>query len=230
MSDRNYALHLYDLIAYHLAGDEYFSNDLENFASNNIALRMLAGGSTSFDNQLDEVIRVVSSSADPSVIVRPDRRASDGVLHSIDKVLFPPSTVLNLYTYIEGSGTFTRFIILVVAAGAEEFFQTTQDRTLVAVTDVGISDSRFNFLRDPRNAAINEQVVLYHILVRMVNFERLQIGTTTRISSWQGEDVTLRRDTGAIFFNEQRNRQLGLVFRGIVYEINSLLIPPSIRI
>jgi uncharacterized surface protein with fasciclin (FAS1) repeats len=230
VSDRNYALHLFDLIAYHLAVDDYFLNDLNTLAENDTELRMLAGGSTSFDNELEDSIRVETSSPVLSLIVRPDRRATDGVLHNIDSVLLPPSAVLNLYSYMDESGAFSRFITLIIAADAEDFFQTTQDRSLVAPTDVGIPDDTFNFLRDPRNANINEQVVLYHVLVRLINFQTLPVGTTTRIVSWQGEDVRLRREAAAIFFNDNRNRQVGLVFRGIVYEINSLLVPPSINI
>ena len=229
--DAHYGLHLYDLIAYHVSMDEYFSGDLLDLANSNSSLSTLKDMEFLTFSIGDNGLSIQSSAPAGALVTQADLDASDGVLHIIDKVLLPEFFTFNSLSFLKEFNIWNRFQEFIVASGVDSFLATAQDISLIAPNDSGVDDESYQYLLDPSNADELLQVVNYHILEQVFNFQLLKVPSeTVAFKTRQGEDMEISRTVDGLFFDARLSRQYGLTERGVVYEVGLLLQPESLNI
>ena len=227
-TDLSYGLHLNNLIAYHIARDEYFAAALVQLANSGIALQMLSLERVNFAFDMVD-LSLISSAPFNSTVTKRDVDARDGVLHFVDQVLWPKFMTLNPLSSLDEFNIWNKFKTMITAANRDTFLTLALDITLIAPNDAGIESSTLDFLLLPENFEILDQVVNYNIVESVFNFRVLDVGNEISVATRQGERLTFTRmNIGDIRIGGEISRQFALVERGIVYEVQGLLVPPSL--
>ena len=226
-TDPHYALHLNEIIGYHITDVELTAEELLGINM----LPMLAGGALRFDSSSGSLM--ILSSADPGSILQADIDATNGIMHTVDTVLLPPFAALNMFSFMEiydrqVQETFSTFRTLIVTAGMEMMIRFGTEQTLLAPNNEGFSPELIAFLNDPENVSQLDQFILYHLIDQVLNFNLIPNLGSMAYTTVQGEDVMASR-FGGLRFEGAASRLFGLVAQGFVYEIERPIIPPSLR-
>jgi uncharacterized surface protein with fasciclin (FAS1) repeats len=168
-----------------------------------------------------------------------EKPASNGVLHQIDSVLLPSWYFLNPKQALDAlPSTFSRLSALIQAAQVTQEVSMLTNSTLCAPNNIALSNTlpaTLAYLMDPNNKPILEEVILYHAIVGVIPFTQLSVGTHT-YATLQGEPVPVtvtQTSTGSgkiLRFNDARSVGTGfyLTKDDLIYELDRLLIPPSL--
>lgn len=230
-----YDLQVTSLVQYHIALSEFFFVDL----TNGTVLTMANDLSIEVRKSLDTVQLITSSDLqDPVDVEMADSMASNGVLHEIGAALLPFWYFVNPKTALEGlPNKFSRFSELINAAQLDQEIAMLAHSTLCAPTNDAIADmpeETIQFLLDPGNQPILEEVVLYHVMAELLPFTKMAVGNYFDLTQ-QGEFVSvqvLSADGSGKLLRFNQARAVGdgfyLTKEDLIYEIDSLLIPPSL--
>ena len=181
----------------------------------------------------DESGLFLAPTTEPAARVRiadPDIYATNGVLHVTDGVFFPQYVSLNPLSFLtqasfHGADQMHTFLALVVASDLDTKLRLAEDVTLFVPVNNAIPDELFDFLVDPANMGYLQQVINYHIVPQVINFENLSPSEPTVFVTVQGEEIQMSQRS-VVYANGAVVLDFGLVQRGIVYQLDSILLPP----
>jgi len=230
LSSPDYRLHAVEVIQFHLSRKNYstadfvLGEDLDTFFPQSFEQITL---------NADENGLFFATSTEPDVPIRiaeADSAAKNGWLHIIDRIFKPRFMHLNPRSFLaeaqfQGEVQIFPFLTLVVAAGLEEELELAEDISLFVPINNAIPTNIFEFLLDAENEAYLAQVVKYHIVPRVINFENLDSSTPTMFVTEQGSSLTMAQ-SNALYVDGAVVIDFSLVKRGIIYQIDSILIPP----
>jgi uncharacterized surface protein with fasciclin (FAS1) repeats len=235
-----YNLQLVSLASFHvLAGAELAASAL----TNGRVLTMLNREDLTISRNAPGVfpeIQLVTSSVDDgkapivNLTETVDLLAANGVLHEIDSVLFPPWYFLNTTDVLLSSpGDFQLLRAIIEAINFEPESSTV---TMFGPNDAALSrlpEETRAFLQLPENFDVMRQILEYHVVDGLLPFTELPLGESS-VQTMLGESVTVRKANepvptlASVAVNGVPIESFSLGRTAILYEISSVLIPPSL--
>jgi uncharacterized surface protein with fasciclin (FAS1) repeats len=179
-------------------------------------------------------------------VVTADIRASNGVIHVIDRVLIPaqePAAVAestqdaqprqtaqpDLLATARAAGNFDTLIALVHAAGLTEALQGEDELTVFAPTDAAfekLPEETLESLLAPEGREQLQGILTYHVLPgRVTAAQALATGSAETL---QGAHLSVRRTADGVFAGPARVVTTDVVAKnGVIHVIDSVLLPPA---
>ena len=168
-------------------------------------------------------------------VIITDIEASNGVIHVIDAVLMPPSTMMmeesgTIPQVAAEAGSFTTLLAAVEAAGLAETLSGEGPFTVFAPTDDAFAalpeGTVESLLADPTGALT--QILLYHVVAGEVLAEA--VVTLDSATTVQGEDVTIEVVDGGVVLNGSVKVTATDIkaSNGVIHVIDAVLLPPSL--
>lgn len=210
---------LSDLVLYHVVNGELASETLVD---------LTAVASTHGDNITIQPVQTSQIQLNQRVAVTTtDIFASNGVIHVIDSVLIPASTLGSLAEIASSDQQFTTFLAALEAAELTEVLTRDGPYTLLAPNDAAFANlppgALASLLADPGGALTD--TLFAHIINGQISSQDLaQLGELTDV---RGATITISREDGAIVLNEDvqfTNNDI-LASNGVVHVVDSVLVP-----
>ncbi len=203
------------ILTYHVLGSQVASTDL----SNGIAAETLEG------KDVIVAIRNDSVFINNALVTMVDVQADNGVIHFLDAVLLPPSTVTDVVVNSELHNTLET---AVVAAGLNTTLAGDGPFTLFAPTDAAFAaidpTVLSDLLADPQGALTD--VLTYHVLADSVAAGDLSSGIA--VATVEGRDVVVAIRNDSVFINNSLVTITDIqTDNGIVHVIDAVLLPPA---
>jgi transforming growth factor-beta-induced protein len=200
-TDVTYVEHLRQLLLYHLVPGRVFSNNIANGAI--IATKQ------------GETIRASKSSKGITIngnakVVVADLRASNGVVHAIDKVLVPNFLSSNLVDIAVSAPDFSRLVAAVGAVNGLSDVLAKGNFTIFAPTNDAFARLNSATTNSLRNATILGNVLKYHVVPGIVPAQALRNGGVRTV---QGRSINV------VLGNSRRRTRLNGVSRVIATNI-----------
>jgi transforming growth factor-beta-induced protein len=208
---------LSDILAYHLAGDSIYSTDL-------------------FDGQevptlLGKPLKVRFAQEgifiNNAKIIVEDIRTDNGVVHVIDAVLIPGTTVMDI---ISNSPDHFLLNSVISLAGLTETLNGDGPFTIFAPTDdaiLALPEATIEALVNDPDGLLRD-ILLYHVTGGNVLSSGLTNGQ--KIITLNGGEVTLTINNEGVFINNARVTMVDLVAdNGVVHFIDAVLLPDTDR-
>lgn len=239
LTDPSYGLHLESLVLNHATVDASYV--VTNLTQDGLVFATLDGETTTvMVNSTGIYLDTFSVSvhlAEPTPLIELDAIASNGVLQEVAGVLAPIFTHVSLLDLLNIVSTrFSTLVRLLSVTGLTDTIATMKNITLIAPTNQAfsaLSSVEMNYLTDPTNLDQLRQVLLYHFIPVVLNYNLIPPGTSQQTSSeGQAINVTLLDVPGRaldIQFNNADGSTYFLAEYGILYQIETVLIPPSLR-
>ncbi len=207
---------LTDILTYHVIGAQVNSADL----SDGQTATTLLGEDITVTINNDGVF------INNALVTVVDIPASNGVVHVIDAVLFPPSNTIT--DIVVASPLHETLEAAVIAAGLAETLAGDGPFTVFAPTDDAFAalpeGTVETLLEDPMGELT--QILLYHAVSGVATSSDLSDGQV--ITTINGKDVTVTINDDGVFIN---NAQVTLADipadNGVVHVIDAVLLPPS---
>lgn len=206
---------LTEILLYHVVPGEVFSNEVVslNYADT-------VQGQPVFITTADGMVMI----NDANVII-PDVRATNGVIHVIDKVILPPS--MNIVETAVADGRFTTLVAALQAAGLAETLQGDGPFTVFAPTD-----DAFNALpAGTVEALLNDipaltDILLYHVVGgRVLAADVIKLDSAVTL---QGDSVTISVVDGKVMINDAEVILTDiLTTNGVIHVIDTVILPGS---
>ncbi len=160
-------------------------------------------------------------------------KATDGVIHVLDAVLIPPTSILATVTALEG---FETFVGALEAAGMDTLLgdSTSGPFTSFAPTNeafdampAGLLDS----LLEPQNQDLLIQVLEYHLSLSVLTAKGVLAAAGTGIETVQGSTLAVTSANGNVMVDGAALVTPNLLAtNGIIHAIDAVLIPPGVII
>ena len=215
--------HLAQILLYHVVPAAADSHAVLGLKS----AETLAGQSVSV--VIDE--RDHSILVDGALVVAPDIKATNGIIHAIDSVLLPPDVAGGtLVDSLVGDTRFETLVAAVTAAGLADTLASGGPFTVLAPTDEAfdkLPDGLVADLLKPENAERLRDILLYHVLNSQVNsaaFNRLDRITPLlpqRLNVIVGDDGGLSVNNASVLEADQFSSN------GVFHAIDTVLIPAT---
>ncbi len=206
---------LTDILLYHAVGANALSSDL----SNGQFIKTINGKSVSVKINADGVF------INNAKVTVADVLADNGVVHVIDAVILPPTTVVDVAV---NSPVHTTLVAAVSAAGLVPALQGDGPFTVFAPTDAAFAALPAGtieaLLADPQG--LLTQILLYHAVAGEALSTDLSNGQT--ITTLNGKDITVTINADGVFINNAKVTFADvLADNGVVHVIDAVLLPPS---
>ena len=206
---------LTQILLYHAVGGKALSSDL----SNGQFIKTVNGKSVSVKINSEGVF---INNAKVSVA---DVLADNGVVHVIDAVLLPPTTVVDV---LVGSPVHTTLVAAVGAANLGGVLSGAGPFTVFAPTDAAFAalpaGTVESLLADPSGALT--QILLYHAVGGKALSSDLSNGQF--IKTVNGKSVSVKINSGGVFINNAKVSVADvLADNGVVHVIDAVLLPPT---
>ena len=206
---------LTDILLYHTVG----ANALSSGLSNGQFVKTINGKSVSVKINNDGVF------INNAKVTVADVIADNGVVHVIDAVILPPSTVVDVAV---NSPVHTTLVAAVSAAGLLPTLQGDGPFTVFAPTDAAFAALPAGtveaLLADPQG--LLTQILLYHAVAGQAFSTDLFNGQT--IATINGKNITVTINADGVFINNAKVTVADvLADNGVVHIIDAVLLPPS---
>jgi uncharacterized surface protein with fasciclin (FAS1) repeats len=206
---------LTDVLLYHVVGASVASGDLTN-------------GQFATTIYGDSVVVTISGTdvfINNAQVTSADITTDNGIVHVIDAVLVPGSTV---YEVVAGSPDHGTLEVAVTTAGLQGTLSGPGPFTVFAPTDAAFDALPDGFvdalLADPSGALTD--VLLYHVLGSIVLSTDLSNGMTA--TTLQGDDITVTISGDDIFINDAQVTAADIeTDNGVVHVIDGVLTPST---
>jgi transforming growth factor-beta-induced protein len=149
-----------------------------------------------------------------------DVRASNGVIHVIDKVLLPPDVV----EAAQLAGGFTKLLAAATKANLASTLKTTQNITVFAPTDAAF-DTLGQATVDGLSAGQLGDVLKYHVLAQKVLSTELVAGSVPSLLT--GKSLTISLAGGAKVNDASVVIADVVTTNGVIHVIDKVLLPPQ---
>jgi uncharacterized surface protein with fasciclin (FAS1) repeats len=239
---------LVKVLTYHVvAGTAAFSTDLsdgqsiETFQTENVGISLVDGG-----------VQIVDATGTNANVTTADVKASNGVVHIIDKVLLPQEvldllTEMSLKTIVEIAVETNDLSLLVEAlvqanAGLVETLGTEGPFTVFAPTNaafvalLGLLGDDFHSLADfdtEAEKALLVKVLTYHVVAGTAAFST-DLSNGQHIETFQGENVGINITNGTVHIVDATETNAAVTTadveasNGVVHIINKVLLPQEV--
>lgn len=203
LTEPAYRLHALEIVQFHFCERVYSSSNL--VAGQELDTLIQSFGTVMVSEDGDGLFLETSTAPGvPVRIIEADIFASNGVLHVIDDVMLPGFTNLNPWNFLiisqfQGNTETLQFLNLVVASGYEHILEISEDITFFAPVNNAIPPQVFEFLLAEENESILIQVIEYHMLMQVINFETLAPSTSTAFTTEQGEFLSMAHSDDGVF-------------------------------
>ncbi|MBK7789232.1 MAG: fasciclin domain-containing protein [Saprospiraceae bacterium] len=206
---------LADILLYHTVG----ANALSSGIANGQFIKTINGKSVSVKINADGVF------INNAKVTVADVIADNGVVHVIDAVILPPSTVVDIAL---NSPVHTTLVAAVSAAGLVSTLQGGGPFTVFAPTDAAFAALPAGtieaLLADPQG--LLTQILLYHAVAGEALSSDLSNGQT--IATINGKEITVTINADGVFINNAKVTVADLLAdNGVVHVIDAVLLPPS---
>jgi uncharacterized surface protein with fasciclin (FAS1) repeats len=154
-------------------------------------------------------------------------KASNGVIHVIDKVLLPPADIVGTAV---GAGQFKTLASLLTKAGLVKTLQGKGPFTVFAPTDAAFAKVPAATLESLGNdPALLQQVLLYHVVKGAVPASTVVKLNGKSANTVSGSPVTISVKNGKVFLNgsTQVTATNVVASNGIIHVIDTVLLPPT---
>ena len=207
---------LTDVLLYHVLNGTVLSTDL------------MDGMTAMTLNGKDITVRISNDSVfiNDALVTMADIETDNGVVHVIDAVLLPPTTVWDI---IVESENHTTLETAVLAAGLNGALNSSTEVTVFAPTDAAFAavdpDLIAGLLNDPQGNLTT--VLLYHVVAGRILSTDLSDGQTAM--TLQGEDITVTISNDSVFINDALVTTADIeAENGVVHVIDAVLLPSGI--
>ena len=206
---------LADILLYHVVGAKALSTDL----SDGQMITTLNGDSV--------MVKIMDGNVyiDNAMVTAADIETDNGVVHVIDAVILPKTTVVDI---VIGSADHNTLEAAVIAAGLAGTLQGEGPFTVFAPTDAAFealpAGTLESLLADPTGALTD--ILLYHVVGAKALSTDLSNGQS--ITTLQGTDVTVTISDGSVFINDAQVIVADIeTDNGVVHVIDAVLIPAT---
>jgi len=213
---------LKEILLYHVVAGTVLSTDLSN------------GFVPTLNGAAVEINLSGGAKVNDANIVMVDKRARNGVIHGIDKVLLPPTK--NIVEIAVGIEDFSILVDAVIAAGFVDLLATTNNLTVFAPTNdafVGLLlelgfGSLEELIDEDNGIGLKglQQVLAYHVFAGRVFSSDL---SNTTIKMFSGDDLTI--DVSGPRLIDFRNRESNIgptdiqATNGVIHVIDKVILP-----
>jgi uncharacterized surface protein with fasciclin (FAS1) repeats len=233
-------LHLRSLLSNHATGEGAFtSSDFTNGQLLNMLSR-LAPITVNID---DTGVSLITQATQfqfvgATDVIGVDATASNGVMHTVDQVLYPIWYFVDLITGLEAQGgTYSTLLELIDLAGLTDDIKNSEYTTLLAPDNAAfeaLPDDVVAALTAEPNRDTLRQVLLYHFLpTTVVNPLVYPLDTDTPTLSGEGSDVIIRVQSGenslaeTLFNGVLSGPVIGLTQKSSWFALPEVLLPPG---
>jgi uncharacterized surface protein with fasciclin (FAS1) repeats len=161
------------------------------------------------------------------MILNPNVKAPNGIIHVINAVLLPPPAQPNLVELLQNDGRFTTLLTALQLTGLDAVVAASDALTIFAPTDAAfdaLPDGTVEALIADPDALKN--VLLYHVVGGDKSAKQLL--RERRVETLQGSNVWVYNWWGRVYVNRSLVIDADLeASNGRVHAIKSVLLPPT---
>lgn len=217
---------LTQILLYHVVQAEVEATTAIELASENTMVDTLSGQQIGLSLQGEELF------INDAKVINANLRASNGIIHVVDKVLMPMATPMpNIIETAQSVGIFNTLLAAVDAAELKEALNGEGPFTVFAPTDEAfakLGEEAISNLLLPENKQALTQVLLYHVLSGEVLAETaVQLAANkSQVPALNGSTLTLSLDNEQLLINTSKVIQADVqTSNGVIHVIDSVLIP-----
>ncbi|XP_033744958.1 transforming growth factor-beta-induced protein ig-h3-like [Pecten maximus] len=205
------------VLSYHVVSGNVTSGQLKN----DMVVDTVEGTSKLRTNIYGSKVTV-----DGANVILPDQFATNGVVHMIDRVLYPLPTQ-NLLTYVAGTPSLSQLVYAVSMGDLIDFFKGGPF-TLFAPTDEAFGRLPPGLLSNLllNKTALNN-VLEYHVILGTVYSAGLS--DNQRVQAANNQDLTVKIEGENVIINDAKVTTADVtVTNGVIHIIDTVLLPPSV--
>lgn len=151
-----------------------------------------------------------------ATVTMPDVKASNGVIHVIDKIIIPPKD--DIVATAVAAGSFTKLADALTSAGLVETLKGAGPFTVFAPTDAA-----FGKLASVPTGDDLKNVLLYHVVSGAVGSGDLKAGMVPTLLTGKSVTVAL---TGGVTINTSKVTTANIIAKnGVIHVVDTVLIP-----
>jgi uncharacterized surface protein with fasciclin (FAS1) repeats len=221
-AELTYLLHskdkLTEVLEYHVASGDVTSGDLKNGEK----LKMLMGGNTTI------TITNKSVMINNANVTTPNVKASNGVVHIIDKVLIPPNFTAPTIPELAKSAGLTTLVQAVTAAKLGETLSGGPFTVFAPTNEAfdALPKGVLTKLLQPANIKKLQQVLEYHVHSGEVVSSDLKSGE--QVTTLEGSKVNITIAGSKVQVNKASVTKADVyAVNGVVHVIDAVLLPPD---
>jgi transforming growth factor-beta-induced protein len=172
-----------------------------------------------------------------------DIPATNGIIHQVDKVLFPPRFVAadlksdsipavnNIVQAASGTPDVSTLVAAINAAGLDNTLTAAGPYTVLAPTNAAFAKIPADVLAKlllPENKAALVKILTYHVIAG--SYDSVAIPKLTTIKTLEGSNLSIKLNINAINFNNTSEVVVADIktSNGIIHTIDTVLIPSSV--
>ncbi|XP_033757103.1 transforming growth factor-beta-induced protein ig-h3-like [Pecten maximus] len=211
---------LQDVLKYHVVSGKVYSSQLSNELQ---AASLLAPAKIRINIYQDG--KVIT--ADGSPVVKPDQNATNGVIHVVDRVMFP-IPLMSMVDMVKADRQLKTLLTAVSAAGIASALEA-DGLTLFAPTDKAFQNLPPGTLDGLlKNKTALTDVLTYHV-VKGTTFSA-GLANGEKVATLEGKDVSFSIEQGSVKVdNAKVLRADDAVTNGVIHVIDSVLLPPTYK-
>jgi len=219
---------LADVLMYHVVSGKVYSSSLMNEMT---APSLLEVENKKIDIRFNIYMKADKTvvTADGSPVVMADQNATNGVIHVVDRVLFP-IPIMNIVgelTTREGKEMFSTLVTAVTKANLAGTLGGPGPFTLFAPTNAAFAKVPAAVLNKLlANVTALTDVLTYHVVSGTVFSAGLSNGEMPK--TVEGKTVSITVGSGGVLVNNAKVEEADVaVTNGVIHVINNVLLPPT---
>ena len=209
---------LVDILTYHVVSGTVVSSDL----TDGMTAAALNQDTLTFSVSATEV------KVNDAVVSTADVATSNGVIHVIDKVLMPPTNLVDIPTTADSTGIHTALVAALAQANLVATLQGTGPFTVFAPTDQAFADAGIDlttFDTDEENATLVD-ILTYHVVSGTVMSSDLTDGMEA--SALNQDTLTFSVSATEVKVNDAVVTAADVATsNGVIHVIDKVLMPPA---
>tara|TARA_X000001036_G_scaffold287832_1_gene267440 strand:- start:1120 stop:2874 length:1755 start_codon:yes stop_codon:yes gene_type:complete len=209
---------LVDILTYHVVSGTVVSSDL----TDGMTAAALNQDTLTFSVSATEV------KVNDAVVTTADVATSNGVIHVIDKVLMPPTVLVDIPTTADSTGIHTALVAALAQANLVATLQGTGPFTVFAPTDQAFADAGIDlttFDTDEENATLVD-ILTYHVVSGTVMSSDLTDGMEA--SALNQDTLTFSVSATEVKVNDAVVTAADVATsNGVIHVIDKVLMPPA---
>lgn len=209
------------VLQYHVLPTRVESGDIPT--ADNTAQTTLGGGTVYISNNVNGV------TVNGAVVTQPDVKAANGVIHVINKVLFPPAG--DIVAIAQGNADLSFLVAAVVRANLATTLSTTDPITVFAPTNAAFQAAGFPTIASIQSADVTTltNILTYHVVGTRAFSGSLIDGSD--VMTLSNESLSIDTSTGVTVTGKGNTAASNVILadinadNGVVHVIDRVLLP-----